>query len=114
MAKTAKELLQEPGGQNVGDKFTDIIENSPSFFDTGNDTGEIVIRKNHVRSFFSHIGSPDSHGNSDIRSFSAGASLTPSPVTATILPMFFKALRYGICAQINSCKDHSPLSSSIK
>ena len=66
--------------------FSDIVVDPSSFLDGGHDGGEIVICQNHVGCALCHISSAFSIAQPISAARRAGASLTPSPVMATISP----------------------------
>ncbi len=49
------------GGDEKKTNLFDIIKYNPSFFNRIKDTGEIVIRNNHVGSFLCHVCSGPAH-----------------------------------------------------
>ena len=40
--------LRDVGGQGVGDRLLQIVEDKSTLFDTGNDGGKVVVKQDHV------------------------------------------------------------------
>ena len=85
------------GGQDVGEELADIGEDRAAFLDRGDDAREVVVEQHHVGSLARDVraAAPIAMPMS-ARFRKAGASLTPSPVTATIARFFFSALTMRI------------------
>src|SRR5690606_9035533 len=73
------------------EELADVGEDPPALPHCGDDGGEVVVGQGHVGRLFAHVGSGDAHGDSDVGGLEGGASLTPSPVIATILPSAWRA-----------------------
>ena len=78
--------LSQIAGQKVSREAADIAKDDPSVPDRLNDCREGVVQQDHRSRFPSDIGARKSIATPISACRSAGASLTPSPVTATISP----------------------------
>ena len=80
------------GGQDIGEELADIREHRPPLLDRGHDAGEVVVEQDHVGGLARHVGPAPPMAMPMSARFSAGASFTPSPVTATISPLPLQGL----------------------
>ena len=74
--------------QDVGEELADVGVDGPALLDGRDDAREVVVQQHHVGGL--HGRRPSRSGPSRCRcprARSAGASLTPSPVTATTCPL---------------------------
>ena len=75
-------------GQHVADELADVVVDAPAFAHRGDDGGEIVVQQHHGATASRATSVPTLPMATPMSArFSAGASLTPSPVIATISPL---------------------------
>lgn len=58
--------LGDVGGQGVHDRLLQVIEDSSTFFNTEDNSSEIITQQDHISGILSDIGTGDTHGNTDI------------------------------------------------
>jgi len=57
--------LRDVGGESVGDRFLQVIEDETTFFDTIDNGAEVIIEQDHITGVLSDLRSA-THGNTDI------------------------------------------------
>mmetsp|Transcript_18870 Transcript_18870/g.38698 ORF Transcript_18870/g.38698 Transcript_18870/m.38698 type:complete len:959 (+) Transcript_18870:1132-4008(+) len=58
--------LGDVGGQGVADGLLKVVEDETSLLDSGDDGGEVVVKKDHVGGVLGDLGSHDAHGNANV------------------------------------------------
>jgi hypothetical protein len=53
--------------QQVDERLADVVEDAAAFTHGGNDAGEVVVGKHHVRGLTRHFGARAAHGDADVR-----------------------------------------------
>ena len=55
--------LRNVRSQSVSDRFLQIVEDKTTLFNSSDDGGEVVVKQDHVSSFFRYVRSTNSHSN---------------------------------------------------
>jgi hypothetical protein len=85
--------LRRVGGQGVEDRLLQVVPGVAPLLHRRDDGGEVVVLEHHVRGFLGHLRAAPPMATPISAAFSAGASLTPSPVMATTCPLALAAPR---------------------
>lgn len=58
--------LGDVGGEHVEDEFLDVVEDTATFLDGGDDGGEVVVAENDIGCILCDVGTGLTHGNTNI------------------------------------------------
>ena len=107
--------LRGIGIEDIAQELADVVVDGAALLDGLDDGGKVVIAEDHIRRLLGHIGAGNAHAMPISAFLRAGESLTPSPVTATILPISWRAvtIRY-FCSGAIRAKTTSPFSASLE
>ena len=78
-----RQHLRDAGGNQEIDDVADVAIRDASLLDAVDDGREIVVAQHQVRGLARNVGAALAHCHAELALRSAGASFTPSPVTAT-------------------------------
>src|SRR6185369_11248614 len=68
-----RNYLRDIACEDVGHELTHVIINSPALFDGRHNTGEVIVRKDHVGGFACDVGSGRAHCYTDISTLECGS-----------------------------------------
>ena len=106
---------RDVGGEQEAEELLDVVVDAAAFFDGGGDGREVVVEQDEVGDFAADTSLPRwPIATPTSARLSAGASLTPSPVMATISPRALSAsTRASLCSGLTRAKTWTSATASL-